>query len=231
MNIKAIALASVIGLSAPAITEVINANSASAMPTDFVRPKGTFADTKQEWELRLYLDEFGVYTYQATNTKNGNSLTLKDPELSREEQAYKYTFKNGQYRYQVIYNASRPKVIALYVFNPSGNVILNRNMIKGYARPQGTFVDANQEWVVRLSMNQSGTYIYEGENTKTGSELTLKNPTTSREEQAYIYTFKNGQYRYQIIYNPAKEKAIILYVFDPNGKAILIRDMTLDYDV
>ncbi len=231
MNIKALALASVIGLSAPAITEVITANSVSAMPTDFVRPTGTFADDKQEWEVRLYLDEFGVYTYQATNTKNGSSLTLKDPELSREEQAYKYTFKNGKYRYQVIYSASRPKTIALYVFNPSGNVILNREMFNGYARPQGTFIDGNQEWVVRLYMNQSGSYIYEGENTKTGSKLNLKNPTTSREEQAYIYTFKNGQYRYQVIYNPANSKAIALYVFDPNGKVILTRDMTLDYDV
>ena len=27
------------------------------------------------------------------------------------------------------------------------------------------------------------------------------------------------------------EKAIALYVFDPNGKVILTRDMTLDYDV
>ncbi len=232
MNIKALALASVIGLSAPAISEVaFNTKTASAMPTDFVRPKGTFADINQEWELRLYLDEFGVYTYQATNTKNGSSLTLKDPELSREEQAYIYTFKNGNYRYRVIYNASRPKAIALYVFNPSGNVILNREMFKGYARPQGTFVDGNQEWVVRLSMSQSGTYIYEGENTKTGSKLTLKNPTVSREEQAYIYTFMNGKYSYKVIYNPANEKGIALYVFDPNGKVILTRDMTLEYDV
>ena len=231
MNIKALALASVIGLSAPAMTEVITANKADAMPTDFVRPTGTFADVNQEWEIRLYLDQFGAYTYEATNTKNGSSLTLKNPTISREEQAYIYTFKNGKYRYRVIYNASRPKAIALYVFNPSGNVILNREMFKGYARPQGTFIDANQEWVVRLYMNQSGSYIYEGENTKTGSTLTLKNPKVSREEQAYIYTFKNGQYRYQVIYNPANSKAIALYVFDPNGKAILTRGMTLDYDV
>lgn len=232
MNIKAIALVSILGLGAPAITEVaFTTSSASAMPTDFVRPTGTFADGNQEWEVRLYLDQFGVYSYQAINTKNGSSLTLKNPEVSQEEQAYKYTFKNGKYRYQVIYNPSKPKSIFLYVFNPNGNLILSRNMFKGYGRPQGTFIDANQEWVVRLYTNQSGTYTYEGENTKTRSKLTLKNPKTSREEQAYIYTFKNGQYSYQVIYNPANEKAIALYVFDPNGKVILTRDMTLDYDV
>ncbi len=228
MNIKAIALASVIGLSAPAIAEVITANSASAMPTDFVRAKGTFADLSQEWEVRLYIDTFGVYSYEAFNTKSGSSLTLKNPEVSREEQAYKYTFKSGKYRYQVIYNTSKPKAIALYVFNPSGKVILNREMFKGYARPQGTFIDANQEWIVSLHMKESGTYIYEGENTKTGSKLTLKNPKVSREERAYKYTFKSGKYRYQVIYNPANEEAIVLYVFDPNGKKILARDLILD---
>ena len=35
-------------------------------------------------------------------------------------------------------------------------------------------------------------------------------------------------YRPVVDYN---EKAIALYVFDPNGKVILTRDMTLDYDV
>ncbi|MGD1803838.1 hypothetical protein ACP6PL_00105 [Dapis sp. BLCC M126] len=45
MNIKAIALASVIGLSTPAIADIIlNYHSASAMPIDFVRPTGAFMD-------------------------------------------------------------------------------------------------------------------------------------------------------------------------------------------
>ncbi|MEC4818887.1 MAG: hypothetical protein SAK29_37280 [Scytonema sp. PMC 1069.18] len=131
MNIKALALASVIGLSAPVLTEVaFTTNIASAMPTDFVRAGGTFVDQNQEWVVRLYVDEFGAYTYQGDNTKTGASLTLKNPEVSREEQAYIYTFKNNNYNYKVIYNPANSKSIALYVFNPNGNVILTRNMTR-----------------------------------------------------------------------------------------------------
>ena len=132
MNFKALALASVIGLSAPAITEVITANSASAMPTDFVRVAGTFVDANQEWVIRLYVDEFGAYTYEGENTKTKASITLKNPEVSREEQAYIYKFKNGGYSYNIIYNPANDKSIALYVFNPSGNVIMTRNMARDW---------------------------------------------------------------------------------------------------
>ena len=206
-------------------------DSASAMPTDFVRPVGTFADISQEWELRLFYNEFGAYSYEAVNTKNGSSLTLKNPEVSREEQAYIYTFKNGKYRYRVIYNASNPGAIALYVFSPSGKVILNRQMFEGYGRPQGMFTDDNQEWAVNLFATESGDYTYEGKNLKTGSKINLKNPKSWREEQAYFYVFKNGDYRYQVSYNPADKRKITLFVYDPNGNVILDRELTQEFDI
>ncbi|MEO1431311.1 MAG: hypothetical protein AAFV71_20065 [Cyanobacteria bacterium J06633_8] len=57
MNIKALALASIIGFSAPAIIEAaFTSQGASAMPTDFVRATGTFVDANQEWVVRLYID-------------------------------------------------------------------------------------------------------------------------------------------------------------------------------
>ncbi len=59
-------------------------------------------------------------------------MKLKDPEVSREEQAYIYTFKNYNYSYKIIYNPANEKSIALYVFNPSGNVILTRNMARDW---------------------------------------------------------------------------------------------------
>ncbi len=132
MNFKALALASVIGLSAPAITFGFIADSASAMPTDFVRVGGTFVDANQEWVVRLYVDEFGAYTYEGENTKTKASITLKSPEISREEQAYIYTFKNNGYSYKVIYNPANQKSIALYVFNPSDKVILTREMARDW---------------------------------------------------------------------------------------------------
>ncbi|MEO0967145.1 MAG: hypothetical protein AAFX80_02110 [Cyanobacteria bacterium J06639_18] len=133
MNLKALALVSVIGLSAPAITEVaFTSQSVSAMPTDFVRVGGTFVDANQEWVIRLYVDEFGAYTYEGENTKTKASITLKSPQVSREEQAYIYTFKNGGYSYKVIYNPANEKSIALYVFNPRGRVILTREMTRDW---------------------------------------------------------------------------------------------------
>ncbi|MEM9925405.1 MAG: hypothetical protein AAF915_16905 [Cyanobacteria bacterium P01_D01_bin.50] len=131
MNIKAIALASVIGLSAPAITAItLNSQSASAMPIDFVRPKGAFMDSSQEWILKLNLDEFGVYTYEAQNRKTGDNLTLKDPGISGNEQRYTYTFKNGDYKYIVAYQPADAEYIRLTVVNPQGRTILNRLMEK-----------------------------------------------------------------------------------------------------
>jgi len=130
MNFKALALASVIGLSVPAITEAaFTSGSASAMPTDYVRVGGTFIDANQEWVVRLYTDQFGAYTYEGENIKTGASITLKNPEVSREEQAYIYTFRNGGYSYKIIHNPANQKSVALYVFNPSGKVILTREMI------------------------------------------------------------------------------------------------------
>ena len=102
------------------------------MPTDFVRVAGTFVDANQEWVIRLYVDEFGAYTYEGENTKTKASITLKNPEVSREEQAYIYKFKNGGYSYNIIYNPANDKSIALYVFNPSGNVIMTRNMARDW---------------------------------------------------------------------------------------------------
>lgn len=80
MNFKALVLVSVMGLSAPAITEAaFTANSAFAMPTDYLRVGGTFVDANQEWVVRLYTDQFGAYTYEGENTKTGASLTFYMP--------------------------------------------------------------------------------------------------------------------------------------------------------
>lgn len=129
MNIKAIALASVIGLSAPAITAVtFNTQSASAMPTDFVRPKGAFMDVNEQWIVWLKLNEFGVYSYEAQNRKSGDFLTLKNPEISGNKQRYTYTFKNGNYRYVIAHQPKDPEFIRLTVVNPQGRTILNHLM-------------------------------------------------------------------------------------------------------
>ena len=129
MNIKAIALASVIGLSAPAIADIsFNSHSASAMPTDFVRPTGAFMDNSENWVVWLKLDEFGNYTYEALDRKNGGSLTLKNASLRGNRKRYTYTFRNGSHKYIIAHRPKDPSIIRLTVVNPQGYVILNRLM-------------------------------------------------------------------------------------------------------
>ncbi|WP_413161577.1 hypothetical protein ACL6C3_23475 [Capilliphycus salinus ALCB114379] len=131
MNIKAIALAFLLGLSAPAITEIaFSTASVSAMPTDFPAPEGAFIDKSGQWVVKLNLDEFGAYTYEAQNRKTGNSLTLKKYTISGNKQRYTYTFKNGDYKYIIAYRPNDSQYIRLTVIDPEGDEILNRLMEK-----------------------------------------------------------------------------------------------------
>lgn len=129
MNIKAIALASILGISAPAITNLsFSASTASAMPTDFIRPKGAFLDSSTQWLVRLNLDEFGAYTYEGQNRKTGDYLELKNAKISGDKYRYTYTFKNGDYQYVIAFRPSDPEYIRLTVIDPQGRTILNRLM-------------------------------------------------------------------------------------------------------
>ncbi len=129
MNIKAIALASVIGLSVPTIADItLNYDSASAMPTDFVRPTGAFMDNSENWVVWLKLDEFGNYTYEAQSRKTGSSLTLKNASIKGNSKRYTYTFRNGSHKYIIAHRPKDPSIIRLTVVNPQGDVILNRLM-------------------------------------------------------------------------------------------------------
>ncbi len=131
MNIKAIALASIIGLSVPAIADItFNSHSASAMPTDFVRPTGAFMDNSQNWVVWLKLDEFGNYTYEAQSRRSGAFLTLKNPCIKGNNKRYTYTFENGSHTYIIAHRPKDPSIIRLSVVNPQGDVILNRLMEK-----------------------------------------------------------------------------------------------------
>lgn len=129
MNIKVIGLAAILGLSAPAITDIVlNPQSAVAMPTDFVRPTGAFTDSSTEWVVKLNLDQSGIYTYSGQNTKQGSDLTLKNPEMSGNSQSYTYTFKNNNYKYIITYQPADKDHIRLTVVNPQGSTILNKLM-------------------------------------------------------------------------------------------------------
>ena len=85
-------------------------------------------DASQQWVVWLKLDEFGAYTYQGQNRKNGSSLELKNPTISGNKQRYTYTFRNGNHEYIIAHQPKDPSFIRLTVVNPQGLTILNRLM-------------------------------------------------------------------------------------------------------
>jgi len=93
-------------------------------------PKGAFMDSSQQWLVKLNLDEFGAYTYEAQNRKTGDNLTLKNAEISGNQERYTYIFKNGEYKYIIAYRPTDAEYIRLTVVNPQGSTILNRLMEK-----------------------------------------------------------------------------------------------------
>jgi len=122
MNIKAIALATILGLSAPAITDIAVGNHAVAS-RGFDYPRGTFTD--KEWRVRLSYHDDGYY-YKARNLNNGSSIALSHATTSGDKQRQIYTWRHGEYYYQVVWRPNDPNTIRLQVFSRNGNEILDR---------------------------------------------------------------------------------------------------------
>jgi hypothetical protein len=121
MNIKGFLLASILGISTPAITTIAISNPVMAGTLSF--PEGNFSDGT--WSVTLGSGDSG-YSYHGTNLNNGQSIYLSSVNTSRNNQRELYTWRNGQNRYQVAYRSNDPNFIRVQVFSPSGKVILNR---------------------------------------------------------------------------------------------------------
>ncbi len=121
MNIKGFVLASILGISIPAITTIANTNP--VMAQNFSFPEGNFSDGT--WSITLGSSDSGYY-YTGTNLQNGKSIYLSSVNASGNNQRQLYTWRNGKNRYQVVYRPSDPNFIRVQVFSPNGKVILNR---------------------------------------------------------------------------------------------------------
>jgi hypothetical protein len=120
MNLKAIALATILGLSAPAIGDVVLSTHAVAQPN---APLSMYSDG--EWSVTIDYNE-NAFSYHATNTRTGDTLNLRGAKVSGDSQRRIYTWNNGDYRYQVAWQPSDPGVIRLQVFDGGEREILNR---------------------------------------------------------------------------------------------------------
>jgi hypothetical protein len=120
MNIKAITLAAILGLSTPAIADLAINSPVLAAPKF---PTGTFMD--DTWSVSLSFEN-NSYFYRGKNMKTGSSLLLSGATTSGNNQRRVFNWRNGPSRYQVVWKPSDPSVIRVQVFAPNGKEILNR---------------------------------------------------------------------------------------------------------
>ncbi|CCQ55311.1 hypothetical protein CWATWH0005_5271 [Crocosphaera watsonii WH 0005] len=90
-------------------------------------PNGNFRD--DTWSVSLCCGD-NIYSYRGQNLRTGDSLNLSNPTISGSSQRRIYTWRNGRYRYQVVWQNNDPLFIRLQVFSPNGREILNRLLEK-----------------------------------------------------------------------------------------------------
>lgn len=126
MNLKAIALATLLGLSAPAIADLTLNTPVVAQSS---APIGTFEDS--EWSVTIDYYK-NALSYYGINLRTGDSLSLRGARVSGNPQRWIYTWTNGDVRYQVAWQPRDPEVIRVQVFNRTGREILNRILYATY---------------------------------------------------------------------------------------------------
>ncbi|GAB4175773.1 MAG: hypothetical protein Fur006_06450 [Coleofasciculaceae cyanobacterium] len=77
----------------------------------------------------------------------------------------------------------------------------------------------DNEWLVAIGQN-GDDFSYYGVNLRTRSSLTLRGARVSANSQRQVYTWNNGDYRYQVAWQPSDPQVIRLQVF--NGRKELL---------
>jgi hypothetical protein len=125
MNLKAIVLATIIGLSGPAIADIaLNTHAVAQIYAN----EGTYTDSL--WQVTI--DKNGDdLSYYGVNVRTGDSIRLRGVTVSGNSQRHVYTWTNGNVRYQVAWQPSEPQIIRLQVFDGRGREVLNRLLYNG----------------------------------------------------------------------------------------------------
>jgi len=129
MNFRSLALAAILGLSAPVVADVAIPQAAIAQSA----PTGSFIDNNGEWEITLWFEN-GTYQYYGENYYSGDTLSLSGARQTRNSNPGRreYIWDNGAYEYLVAWQPSDPDFVRLQVFDPNGREILNRLMERVY---------------------------------------------------------------------------------------------------
>jgi hypothetical protein len=121
MNFTAIAAATVLGLSAPTITD-ISLNSHAIAAPKFQYPTGSFSNS--EWSVLLTYNN-NAYSYKGTFIPKNTSINLVGATASGDHQRQIYTWRNNGLKYQVTWRPSDRDTIRVQVVKPNGTLVLN----------------------------------------------------------------------------------------------------------
>jgi hypothetical protein len=115
-----LALATIIGLSAPTIVETF-------LPTPVMAQEqklnGIFGD--DIWTINVFYER-DAYRYRATSTSNAPGIELAGATVGGTRDRRTYTWSNGGTRYQAIWQPRDPDFMRVRVLSPGGTEIFNR---------------------------------------------------------------------------------------------------------
>ncbi|MFB8789195.1 MAG: hypothetical protein U7123_10165 [Potamolinea sp.] len=120
MNLKAIALASILGISTPVIADIALGTQTFAQVS---APVGMYGDGAWMVTINYYQN---VLNYEGKNVRTGDTLKLRGARVGGDSERRIYTWSNGDFQYQVAWQPSDPGVIRLQVFDGGGRETLNR---------------------------------------------------------------------------------------------------------
>ncbi len=125
MNLKALALATILGLSTPAIADIALNTHAVARSN---APLSTFNDGRLSVTINYSNNS---YIYYGRDLVTNRSITLRGGRVGGDSQRRTYSWNNNGFRYQVAWRPTDPRVIRLQTFDPRGREILNRLLYQG----------------------------------------------------------------------------------------------------
>ena len=127
MNYRAIALATIIGISTPAIINLSISQPALAQRYNY--PQGTFSD--RDWNVTLYFSNNSYFYYGESRYNSNSNITLSGATSGGNNARQIYTWNNNGTKYEVTWRPSDPDYIRVRVI-AGRKVILNRLMTRNY---------------------------------------------------------------------------------------------------
>ena len=177
---------------------------------------GTFAfsmmNQQQAFQQRLAGIEAERQKAEESRKEQNENNTKKEQELQRQLEEEKRLRQEAENRRKQNTVVSETVSNSNSNSNSSSNSSSNSNSF-----PEGTF--ANSEWSLNLFARNNNIY-YQAQSLKDSSSLNLENGRTSGSNDRKIYTWNNGAYRYQVVWQPNDPDFVRLRVFTPSGEEL-----------